>query len=174
MSQNKQVSHSCCSSPHQNNTQCSSPEHHHCLSSGTTNYLEDLVTNGTCQTIITIANQQNTLILLTCSALSGFSLYKYTIETHIKQLMLRSNIMHKMTDWNTHKSGSIKLLTILVFLRFFLQKKWLHIFIFCHNTTTKTEILNCKLLLNNSTYGFLASPGCTLQTWNPNHIISIS
>ena len=45
--------------------------------------------------IITIANQKNTLILLTCSPLLGFSLYKYTIETHIKQLKLESNIMHK-------------------------------------------------------------------------------
>ena len=36
--------------------------------------------------ITTIGNQQNTLILLTCSPLSGFSLYKYTIETHIKTL----------------------------------------------------------------------------------------
>ena len=35
--------------------------------------------------IITIANQQYTLILLTYSPLFG-SLYKYTIETHIKKL----------------------------------------------------------------------------------------
>ena len=55
------------------------------------------------------------LFLLTYLALSGFSLYKYTTETHINQLLLGSNIMYKRTDQNTHTLDSIKLLTILAF-----------------------------------------------------------
>ena len=53
---------------------------------------------GHVEILLLLLTDKNTLILLTCSALSGFSLYKYTIETHIKQLKLRSNVMHKMTD----------------------------------------------------------------------------
>ena len=47
---------------------------------------KDTWSQMTMSNITTIGNQQNTLILLTCSPLSGFSLYKYTIETHIKTL----------------------------------------------------------------------------------------
>ena len=75
-----------------------------------------------------------------------------------------------MTDWNTNKSDSIKLLMIWVFLQFSLQKKQLHI-LFHHNSTTKTEISNCKLPLQQLHLCFLASPGCILQTQSPNHII---
>ena len=79
-----------------------------------------------------------------------------------------------MTDWNTHKSGSIKLLMILVFFWSCLQKKGLN-YLFCHITTTKRN-RNSKLhIIPKQLHLCFSANSCwILQIQKPNHIIWIS
>ena len=105
--------------------------------------------------ITTIGNWQNTLILLTSPPLSGFSLYKYTIETHIKTLNLGQNHAY-MADQMTHKSDSIKLLMFLVYFQYCLQKKRINnLFLLYHHNKKVTEPHKSQIILKQVTLTLL-------------------